>query len=198
MIALSWLFLLAAVATLLIGVFSEPIAWIYASIGSSVLAMILLVVGIVRGKPVQPATAGAPYGPPVGTAKAREGSAAASTATARTAGAAAPAAAPAQRRPATPGAPTAPARKPAAKKPAAKKPAARKAATPKKTAAKKPAAKKTSAAGTSARGTVVAIPERGTYHTPECRYVQGRSDTERLKASTANTRGFKACGVCKP
>jgi len=197
MIALSWLFLLAAVATLLIGVLSEPITWIYASIGSSVLAMILLVVGIVRGKPVQPATAGAPYGPPAGTAKAREGSAAASTATARTAGASR-AAAPVQRRPATPSAPSAPARKPAAKKPGAKKTAARKAAIPKKTAAKKPAAKKASAAGTSARGTVLAIPERGTYHTPECRYVQGRSDTERLKASTAKTRGFKACGVCKP
>lgn len=188
MIALSWLFLLAAIATLLVGIFSEPIAWIYASIGSSVLAIILLVVGLVRGKPVQPATAGAPYGPPVGTTGARGGKAAASTAPSRTA---------TPRRPATPTAPTAPARKPAAKKTAARKPAARKPAA-KKTAAKKPAAKKTAAAATSTRGMVVAIPERGTYHTAECRYVKGRKDTERLNASTAKSRGFKACGVCKP
>lgn len=187
MIALSWLFLLAAIATLLIGVFTEPIAWIYASIGSSVLAMILLVVGIIRGKPVQPATAGAPYGPPVGTASARERPAAAAPAAGT-----APAATTPQRRPATPSAPTAPARKPAAKKPAAKKPAA------KKPAAKKTAAKKTAAASTTTRATVVAIPERGTYHKAGCRYVQGRSDTESIKASTAKSRGFKACGVCKP
>jgi hypothetical protein len=192
MIALSWLFLLAAIATLLIGVFTEPIAWIYASIGSSVLAMVLLVVGIVRGKPVQPATAGAPYGPPVGTAGARERpAAAAATATSR-----APAKTASQRRPATPTATTAPARKPAAKKTAAKQPAAKPAA--KKTTAKKTAAKKTTAAGSSTRGTVVAIPERGTYHTAQCRYVQGRKDTESLKASTAKSRGYKACGVCKP
>ncbi|MGH2691920.1 MAG: hypothetical protein ACRDHM_05410 [Actinomycetota bacterium] len=186
MIALSWLFLLAAIATLLVGIFSEPIAWIYASIGSSVLAIVLLVVGLVRGKPVQPATAGAPYGPPVGTAGARGGRAAA------TAASSAPARTAAPRRPATPTAPTAPARKPAAKKAAARKPAA------KKTAARKPAAKKTAAAATSTRGTVVAIPERGTYHKAECRYVQGRTDTEQLKATTAKSRGFKACGVCKP
>lgn len=195
MIALSWLFLLGAVATLLIGVFNEPIAWIYASIGSSVLAMILLVVGIVRGKPVQPATAGAPYGPPIGTSGARTSVAAAGTVAAGTAGTA-PAGAETQRRPGAPSAPTAPARKPAARKPAAKKPAAKKPAA--KTAARKTATKKTSAAGASTRGTVVAIPERGTYHTPGCRYVQGRSDTESLKASAAKSRGYKACGVCKP
>ena len=193
MIALSWLFLLAAIATLLIGVFTEPIAWIYASIGSSVLAMILLVVGIVRGKPVQPATAGAPYGPPVGTAGARERPAAAAAATASST---APSRAASQRRPATPATTTAPARKPAAKKAPAKQPAAK--TTAKKTTARKTAAKKTTAAASSTRGTVVAIPERGTYHTAECRYVQGRKDTESLKASTAKSRGYKACGVCKP
>jgi hypothetical protein len=196
MIALSWLFLLGAIATLLIGVFTEPIAWIWASIGSSALAMILLVVGIVRGKPVQPATAGAPYGPAVGTADARGRPAAtaakAATATSASAKTKAPAGTSTQRRPATPAAPTAPARKPAARKPAAKK------TTAKKTSAKKPAAKKTSAAARSTRGTVVAIPERGTYHKSECRYVQGRTDTEKLSASTAKSRGFKACGVCKP
>ena len=190
MIALALLFLAVAVATLVIGLLNEPIAWIWASIASSGLAILTLGVGILRGKPVQPATAGAPYGPAVGSAGARGGTAAA------TAASAAPSRTAAPRRPATPSAPTAPARKPAAKKTATRKPAAKKAAT--KTTAKKSAAKKTSAATTSTRGTVVAIPERGTYHKAECRYVQGRKDTERLTASTAKSRGFKACGVCKP
>ena len=199
MIALSWLFLLAAIATLLIGVFSDLI-WVYVSIGASVLAMILLLVGVVRRKPVQPATAGAPYGPPVGEASA----VATPTMTA-------PADAPAQRRPATPAPSTAPASKPTTRKPAAKKTAAKKTAakttaskttaakTPaSKTTAKKTAAKKTAAAGSTSRAMVVAIPERGTYHDSECRFVQGRTDTERLQKKTAQGRGFKACGVCKP
>ena len=195
MIALSWLFLLAAIATLLIGVFSD-LMWVYVSIGASVLAMILLLVGVVRRKPVQPATAGAPYGPPVG-----EASAAAAPAVAT-----APAEAPAQRRPATPTAPTAPAAKPTTRKPAAKKTAAKTTTrkstasktTAKKTTAKKTAAKKTTAATSASRAMVVAITERGTYHESGCRYVQGRSDTERLQKKTAQSRGFKACGVCKP
>lgn len=195
MIALSWLFLLAAIGTLLVGVFND-LVWVYVSIGASVLAMILLLAGIVRRKPVQPATAGAPYGPPVGEAAAR-GRAAAATAVAT-----APARAGARRRPATPKAPTAPARKPAAKKPAAKKTAARK-TTAKKAASRKPAAKKTTAkktaaAGASTRATVVAIPERGTYHQSGCRFVKGRRDTERIQLTTAKSRGYSACGVCKP
>jgi hypothetical protein len=191
LIALSWLFLLAAIATLLIGVFND-LMWVYVSIGASVLAMILLLVGVVRRKPVQPATAGAPYGPPVG-----EASAAATTAVAT-----APASAPAQRRPATPSAPRAPAAKPTTRKPAAKKTAAKKTTakktTARKPAAKKTAAKKTTAASSTSRAMVVAIPERGTYHESGCRYVQGRKDTERLQKKTAQSRGFKACGVCKP
>ncbi|MDQ4005854.1 MAG: hypothetical protein M3135_06085, partial [Actinomycetota bacterium] len=91
-------------------------------------------------------------------------------------------------------------RKPAAKKtaakPAAKKPAAKKTAA-KKPAAKKTAAKKTAAATTS-RTTVVAIPERGTFHTSSCRYVQDRDDTERVQLGTAKNRGYSACKVCKP
>lgn len=204
MIALSWLFLLAAIGTLLVGVFSD-LVWVYVSIGASVLAMILLLAGIVRRKPVQPATAGAPYGPPVGEAAARGRSAATAVATA-------PARTGAQRRPATPTAPTAPARKPAARKPAAKKAAARKTTarkaasrkpaakktTVKKTTARKTAAKKTTAARSSTRATVVAIPERGTYHQSGCRFVKGRRDTERLQLTTAKSRGYSACGVCKP
>ena len=196
MIGLAWLSLLAAVGMLLFGVFTDDgLMWVYVSIGASVLAMILLFAGVVRRKPVQPATAGAPYGPPPGTPEAR-GRAATATATATAATATAPAAAPAQRRPATPAPATAPAPKPAAKKAATRKPAAKK--TTAKTAAKKTAAKKTAAASSTARGMVVAIPERGTYHKETCRYVQGRTDTEKVKASTAKSRGFKACGVCKP
>jgi predicted lipid-binding transport protein (Tim44 family) len=197
MIALSWLFLLAAIATLLVGVFSD-LVWVYISIGASVLAMILLLVGVVRRKPVQPATAGAPYGPPVGAAAARAPASRATTSPARTA---------AQRRPPTPAAPTAPARRPAAKKTAAKKAVARKPAAKKttakrttaKTAAKKTTARKaTSAASSSTRSMVVAIPERGTYHMSTCRFVKGRRDTERMQVATAKSQGFKACGVCKP
>ena len=213
MIALSWLFLLAAIATLLVGVFSD-LVWVYVSIGASVLAMILLLVGVVRRKPVQPATAGAPYGPPVGEA--------ATAPAAATAVASAPAAPSAPRRPTTPSAPTAPAAKPAARKPAASKtpasktPATKTAArkstaakspatkstarksTASKSTAKKTAAKKTTAASASSRAMVVAISERGTYHESTCRFVQGRTDTERLQKKTAQSRGFKACGVCKP
>jgi hypothetical protein len=203
LIALSWLFLLAAVATLLVGVFSD-LVWVYVSIGASVLAMILLLVGIVRRKPVQPATAGAPYGPPVGEAAAAPAAA--------TAVSTAPAAPAAQRRPATPSAPTAPADKPAPRKTAASKSTTAKSTTRKSTASKstaskstaakstagKSTAKKTAAATASSRAMVVAIPERGTYHESGCRYVQGRSDTERLQKKTAQSRGFKACGVCKP
>jgi hypothetical protein len=193
MIGLAWLSLLAAVGMLLFGVFTDDgLMWVYVSIGASALAMILLFAGVVRRKPVQPATAGAPYGPPPGTPEARGRAAAAPAAATATA----PAAAPAQRRPATPAPATAPAPKPAAKKAATRKPAAKK--TTAKSPAKKTAAKKTAAASGTARGTVVAIPERGTYHKDSCRYVQGRTDTEKLKAATAKSRGFKACGVCKP
>jgi hypothetical protein len=45
---------------------------------------------------------------------------------------------------------------------------------------------------------VVAIAERGTYHTSVCRFVRGRRDTERMQVSTAKSRGYNACGVCKP
>lgn len=188
--------MLAAIATLLVGVFTD-LVWVYASIGASVLAMILLLAGIVRRKPIQPATAGAPYGPPVGEAAARRPAAATAVSTA-------PATAPAsQRRPTTPIAPAAPTRKPAARKPAAKKPAVRKKTTRRKpaatkTAAKKTTAKKTTAASRSRRSMVVAIPERGTYHTSDCRFVKGRRDTERLQVSTAKSRGYNRCGVCKP
>ena len=201
MIALAWLFLVAAIATLAIGFFGGEVWVIFVSIGSSALALLFLLGSVLRRKPVQPATAGAPYGPPVG-----EASAAPAAATAVSSAPAAPAAPAAQRRPATPSAPSAPAAKPATRKPAAKKAAAktttRKKATStspaSKTTAKKSGAKKTAAAGSTSRAMVVAIPERGTYHESGCRYVQGRTDTERLQKKTAQGRGFKACGVCKP
>jgi outer membrane biosynthesis protein TonB len=218
-------FLGIGVATLILGVtaFNDTLALVWASIGASALAMIFLLTSILRRKPVQPATAGAPYGPTPEEAAVRgRPAAAAATATPAAAAPTAPAPpAPSQRRPAAaptgavvpppsaaPEAAPAPeavptptakttaakttARKPAAKKPAAKKPAA------KRTAAKKTAAKKTAAAGTSSRTTVVAIPERGTFHTSACRYVQDRDDTERVQLGTAKNRGYTACKVCKP
>jgi cytoskeletal protein RodZ len=189
MYALSVLSVVAAIATLAVG-FVTDLVWIYVSIGLSILAALLLFFSVLRRRPVEPATAGAPYGPAVGTPEARGRAATAKSS------ATAPVSPAAQRRPATPTPTTAPARKPAAKKTAAKKPAAKKTAakTTTKTAAKKTAAKKT----TATRNMVVAIPERGTYHKADCRYVQGRTDTERLNSSTAKSRGFKACGVCKP
>jgi len=192
-IAISWVFLAAAIATLIVGVFQD-LVWVWISIGASVLALIFLLAGILRRKPVQPATAGAPYGPSPEEAAARGRPAAAATA-APVAPPAAPAPVP------TPAA--APERRPARTAPAAPTPAAPTVAPAKKTAAKKPAAKKTAAkktaaASSSSRSMVVAIPERGTFHKADCRYVKDRDDTERVQVGTAKTRGYTACGVCKP
>jgi outer membrane biosynthesis protein TonB len=201
------------VATLAVGLTGQPLMWVWISIGASVLALIFLLAGILRRKPVQPATAGAPYGPSPEEAAARGRPAAAAAATAP-----APAPPAQQRRPAEAPAPTpapapvmapepatlpeeAPVAAEAAPTPTTKtttrKTAAKK-TTAKKSTAKKTAAKKTAAAGTSSRSTVVAIPERGTFHTSSCRYVQGRDDTERVQLGTAKSRGYSACKVCKP
>jgi outer membrane biosynthesis protein TonB len=211
--ALSWVFLAAAVGALIYGLSQEGLTFIYVSIGASVLAMLLLLVGILRKRPVQPATAGAPYGPSEEEARAMGPTAAAEAATqpATQAQTAPITPAPRKRAPspqsATPAAaarpttesapPPAPAAPPTEAAPAPTTPPAKKPAA-KKTAAKKPAAKKTAAAGRSPRGQVVAIPERGTYHQPGCRFVKGRRDTEKVTRSVAGRRGYTACGVCKP
>lgn len=128
-------FLLAAIATLGIGFFQDGLALIFVSIGASVLAALFLAIGVLRSRPVRPATAGAPYGPEPGTPEATVATPAvteAATVSAREELLPTPTA---------PMAEMAAARKPAAKKPAAKKAAATKTVA-KKTAAKKPAAKK--------------------------------------------------------
>jgi hypothetical protein len=180
-IVLSWVLLAAAVGSLVYGLTREGLTFIYVSIGASVGAMLFLLGGILRKRPVQPATAGAPYGPPPGAAARRTTATTAPPAT--------------RRKPTTRPTTKAPARAPAAK-PARRKPAARKkAATP---PAKKAATKKSAAASRSTSATVVALPERGTYHEAACRFVKGKRDTERLPMTTAKRRGYNACGVCKP
>ncbi|HEV3474634.1 MAG TPA: hypothetical protein VG602_04645 [Actinomycetota bacterium] len=186
MIVLSWVLLAAAVGSLIYGLTREGLTFIYVSIAASVGAMLFLLGGILRKRPVQPATAGAPYGPPPGAAAART----AETTLTRPA----PARRKAPTRPATKAPASAPSpATPTTRKPAAKKPASRKPATPKKTTAKKSAA-----AARSTSATVVALPERGTYHEASCRFVKGKRDTERLSMTTAKRRGYNACGVCKP
>lgn len=44
---------------------------------------------------------------------------------------------------------------------------------------------------------VVAVPARGKYHRPDCRY--GRVDgAERMPRSLARRRSYAPCGICKP
>lgn len=47
-------------------------------------------------------------------------------------------------------------------------------------------------------GSVVVIPDRGKFHTAECRFVRGVDGTEVLAKSAATRQGYTACGVCKP
>lgn len=48
------------------------------------------------------------------------------------------------------------------------------------------------------RGRVVVIPERGRYHTAQCRFVRDALGTEELTRAQAHKQGYQACGVCKP
>jgi hypothetical protein len=196
-ILISFLLLIGAIVTFFIGWFQEGLTMVFVSIGASVAAGMFLAAALIRGRAVTPATAGAPYGPAQGTK-------AAATAPAEPKERAKPRAPLPQRRPAAkrptgrPKEPAAPATEAAAAQPAAKKPAAKKTAA-KKPAAKKPAAKKPAApSGASPRSQVLSIPERGTFHTSDCRYVKGRRDTERITLGTAEKRGYSSCGVCKP
>jgi len=207
MYALSWIFLAAAIAALAFGLTQQGLTFIYVSIGASVVAMLFLLAGVLRKRPLRPATAGAPYGPPPEeAARGPEPALAVTTAEDRTEvlegesrpstpePSARPQRKPPARRPAAEAAPepAAPAKKSAARKPSAKKTSAKKAP------AKKTAAKSTAAASTSTRSQVVALPERGTYHLADCRIVKGRTDTEKITRSTATRRGYSACGICKP
>ena len=202
MYAASFGLVIVALITLIIGVFQSGLTFIWISIASSVAAALFLAVGVLQKKPVQPATAGAPYGPPAGSTEAVEERETAVLA-----------AAPATRVSAAPpsgdeeeeeeaAAPPAPRTKVSARKKApAKKAPAKKAPAKKATAkatASKGAAKKSTAKAAASGGTVVAIPERGTYHQASCRFVKGRKDTERMTKASAGRKGFTACGVCRP
>jgi len=196
--AISLVLLLAAVVTLAIGFVQGGLTLIFVSIGASIASAVFLAAGVLRRRPLQPATAGAPYGP-------AEGTPAAATATTERPRAPLsqrrPAAAPPAGKPSEAPRPKEPVKaekttgstKTTTKKAAAKKPAAKKAVA-KKPAAKKTAAKRTAATG----GQVVSLPERGTYHTAGCRFVKGKRDTEKITKATAKRRGYDACGVCKP
>ena len=65
-------------------------------------------------------------------------------------------------------------------------------AAPLKTAAKK------AAAAPVKRGGVIVIPDRGKYHTPDCRYVRGAEGTLELTKAAATKQGYQPCGVCNP
>jgi hypothetical protein len=85
--------------------------------------------------------------------------------------------------------------KPEAAAPAKAPAKAAPAKAPAKTAAKAPAK---AAAKAPAGGTVVVIPDRGKFHTPDCRYVRGVAGAEELSKAAAGRQGYTACGVCKP
>ena len=226
MYATSIVFLIAAVVSLAIGFFQdEELTLVYVSIAASALSAVFWALGVFRKRPIREATAGAPYGPDEGTRETvtaptrpvrrpaqPAGATRPSTAKPAPAATPAPAAAKTAAKKTAAAAPSKTAAKAttkpvAAKTTAAAKPAAAKTATAKKTTAKtaattttaaaKPAGAKKTAASSS-RSQVVAIPERGTYHRPDCRYVKGRRDTERITLATAKRRDFTACGTCKP
>jgi hypothetical protein len=110
---------------------------------------------------------------PVKAAPLKAAAAKAAPAKAVTAPATAPTKAPAAKAPAKASAVKAPAKAPAAKAPA-------KAAAPVK------------------RGGVIVIPDRGKFHTTECRYVRGAEGTLELTRAAATKQGYEACGVCNP
>ena len=89
---------------------------------------------------------------------------------------------------------SAPARSAAAKTVAAKvaKPA------PAKTSPAKAVPAKKAAPAPVKRGGVIVIPDRGRYHTAECRYVRGADGTLELTKAAATKQGYVACGVCNP
>ena len=45
---------------------------------------------------------------------------------------------------------------------------------------------------------VIVIPDRGKYHTSECRYVRGADDALELSKAAAMRQGYRACGACNP
>lgn len=58
--------------------------------------------------------------------------------------------------------------------------------------------KKAAAAAPVKRGGVVVIPDRGKFHTADCRYVRGAEGTLEMTKAAASKQGYVACGVCNP
>ncbi|MFP5220145.1 MAG: hypothetical protein ACLGIG_10495, partial [Actinomycetes bacterium] len=50
----------------------------------------------------------------------------------------------------------------------------------------------------TARRKVVVIPDRGRFHTADCRFVRDALGTEELSRTAATKQGYLPCGVCKP
>jgi hypothetical protein len=86
-----------------------------------------------------------------------------------------------------------PAAAPAGRAPA--KRAARKAPAP---VAVAPTAEPAAAPKAKRPGRVVVIPDRGRFHTADCRFVRGVAGTEELTRTQASRGGYQPCGVCKP
>jgi hypothetical protein len=87
-----------------------------------------------------------------------------------------------------------------AAEPRPRKAPARKAAPRTRAVAAEPAAatEPAAAAAPARRGKVVVIPERGRFHTADCRFVRDALGTEELTRTQAARQGYQACGVCKP
>ena len=66
------------------------------------------------------------------------------------------------------------------------------------TAAVAAAAGPTASAAAKRPGSVVVLPDRGKFHTAQCRFVRGVDGTEVLTKTVASRQGYTACGVCKP
>jgi hypothetical protein len=45
---------------------------------------------------------------------------------------------------------------------------------------------------------VIVIPDRGRFHTHDCRFVRDAHGAEELSRDLATNQGFKPCGVCRP
>jgi hypothetical protein len=81
-------------------------------------------------------------------------------------------------------------------KPPARQPA--KAAPVAPAVAKAAAAKRTTAASATRAETVVAVPERGKFHRPDCRYARGVASAQEMTKAQASRQGYQPCGSCKP
>ena len=87
---------------------------------------------------------------------------------------------------------------PAGKAAAAKAPAKVASKATSKAAPVKSSPAKKAAAVPTKRGGVIVIPDRGKFHTSECRYVRGAEGTLELTRAAAVKQGYDACGVCSP